>query len=590
MSISGSQRDSNRMSRTPLQDCESLGKHCGLVIYMPQKRVYISDEQNRIKIFHIGQKNNLPTKTVLLIGETGAGKTTLINSFCNHFFGVKFQDGYRMKLFAEEDNCEGKEPYESQTENITGYLFYAEAFMPYDHNIMIIDTPGLNDTRGCTKQQEIMHQMTVFLKEEKFGILDLTCLAFVVKANLNRGLGYFGKIIESCMKLFGEDTKNITQILKTFAVDKNSNIKNIFRDKWNIETESEFNFDNGILYEPNKVGETDLYGNIAEKSDIDMRALRWDSQKKEHANFFQTLSMMPSVSLTLTRDALKEKAYLEQSKRNLTKNIKSALTEIAIGRKNANMLRDYNMSVRENRAWIGRETTIKKTRVPLTTGSGAPLRWYHFLPHAHNCKKCNKTCVIICHVWIPCPQKASTCPVCNCHSWAHKKEKEIIKESVVMRNVTGRDMEAKIGKSGNLEENIQRVLAHMKAEEKVIREVIARMVKHICLHTERLSEISRAKTRQSSKEVIEEVISNSIHNTQGIVHLLNEDGHSFLQAVAEEAEKIEVNKEEWLRELQETMTESTTAWERASKIVRRVASNNLAFLMLSPDDTSLLTA
>ncbi|XP_066984834.1 uncharacterized protein [Macrobrachium rosenbergii] len=575
--IPGSQRDSHRMSRT-LQDCESLGKQCGLVIYMPQKKIHVNDEQNKIKIFHIGQKNNLPTKTVLLLGETGAGKTTLINSFCNHFFGVKFQDGYRMKLFAEEDDCEGKQSYDSQTEIITGYLFYAEDFMPYDYNVMIVDTPGLNDTRGCTKQKEIMNQMTLFLTDDKFGILDLTCLAFVVKANLNRNLEYFGKIIESCMKLFGEDTKNITQILKTFATDKNSNIKNIFRDKWNIETECYFNFDNGVLYEPNNEGEVDLYGYAAEKSDINMRAMRWEVQNKESENFFQALSMMPSVSLTLTRAALKEKAYLEQCKRNLTEKIKSALMEIAIGRKNANMLQDYNKNARENKTWRGRETTIRKTRVPLTRGSGAPLKWYHFFPHAHNCKKCNKTCTMICHIWISCPRPDSACIVCKCQNWAHKKEDEIIKETVVMRNVTDIDMAAKIRSSGNLEEDIQRVLAHMKEEEQMLREVIAMMVKHICLQTERLNEISRVKTCQSSKEIIEEVISNSIHKTEDLKHLLSEDGHSFLQAVVEEADKVEVNKEEWMRELEETMTESTTAWERATRIVRRVASNTSVLL------------
>ncbi|XP_068231601.1 uncharacterized protein [Palaemon carinicauda] len=573
MNNSGSQRESHSIEM--LQDCKSLGWQQGLEIYVPKKELHIKDDQNKIQIFHIGRKNNLPTKTILLIGETGAGKTTLANALYNHFFGVKFQDEYRLKLFAEEDSCQDKKFYDSQTENINGYLIYTEPFMKYNYNFMLIDTPGLNDTRGCTKQKEIIKQMVTFLRDDKFGIDEINCLAFVAKASYNRNLEYFGKIIESCLKLFGKDTENITHILKTYGIDKNSNIREIFEDKWDIKTENEFNFDNGILYEPNKEGEEDHYGNVAEKLHIDMRALRWENQDRESHSFFQILAMMPSVSLKLTKAVLNEKAYLEQAKINLTEKIKSVLTELAVGRVNANMYRNYEKYFEEKTAWEGTEVLIHKERVPLNKGSVAQMKWFHFCAHVHNCVKCNKTCVNVCHIWIPCPKLDAPCIICKCKNSDHKKEDEIIKESVTMRIVTDKDIKAKIANL-DIKGDIQKILSSIKEEEQMLREAIATMVKHVCLQTERLNEISRVKTCQSPKEIIEEIISNITQNPECIRSLLNEDSQSFLQAIVEDVEKIEVNKEAWIKELEQMVTESEMARQRSGSFVNRVASMSRA--------------
>ena len=71
-----------------------------------------------------------PEKILMVVGETGTGKSTLINGMLNHILGVKFEDPFRFKVINEE-----KLPQtESQTQYITSYTFYHpySSELPYD--------------------------------------------------------------------------------------------------------------------------------------------------------------------------------------------------------------------------------------------------------------------------------------------------------------------------------------------------------------------------------------------------------------------------------------------------------------------------
>lgn len=60
-------------------------------------------------------------KVLMVVGATGAGKTTLINGMVNYILGVQWKDNFRYKLIIEDDKVsQGK----SQTKDITAYTFY----------------------------------------------------------------------------------------------------------------------------------------------------------------------------------------------------------------------------------------------------------------------------------------------------------------------------------------------------------------------------------------------------------------------------------------------------------------------------------
>ena len=59
----------------------------------------------------------------MLVGATGSGKTTLINSMINYYFGVEYEDNFRFKLITEEDNGKRNQAH-SQTSWITAYTIF----------------------------------------------------------------------------------------------------------------------------------------------------------------------------------------------------------------------------------------------------------------------------------------------------------------------------------------------------------------------------------------------------------------------------------------------------------------------------------
>lgn len=43
-------------------------------------------------------------KTIMLVGATGSGKSTLVDGIANYIMGVSFEDPFRFKMVTLEDN------------------------------------------------------------------------------------------------------------------------------------------------------------------------------------------------------------------------------------------------------------------------------------------------------------------------------------------------------------------------------------------------------------------------------------------------------------------------------------------------------
>ena len=77
-----------------------------LIFKLPQKSVEIPGAK-MIRKFEIGQNKQphkyMQHKVLMVMGATGAGKSTLINGMINYILGVEWQDDFRFKLIALED-------------------------------------------------------------------------------------------------------------------------------------------------------------------------------------------------------------------------------------------------------------------------------------------------------------------------------------------------------------------------------------------------------------------------------------------------------------------------------------------------------
>jgi len=119
------------------------------------------DEGSMLRKFSFGTPTkSVPEKVIMVVGATGAGKSTLINGMINHIFGVEFGDSERYVLITDETTSQNQA--ESQTSFITAYTIYHRAGFTVPYTLTIIDTPVFGDTRGIERDQKITDQIREF--------------------------------------------------------------------------------------------------------------------------------------------------------------------------------------------------------------------------------------------------------------------------------------------------------------------------------------------------------------------------------------------------------------------------------------------
>ena len=160
---------------------------------------------------------------VLLLGESGVGKSTFVNALANYWFfdtlekaaseepvalmpvsflmtmGDKFEE--KMITFGDQDPNENHNAFgQSVTQHCRSYVFTID-----DHTKMrLIDTPGMGDTRGLDQDDHNMKHILSFISN----LPHLNAICILLKPNESRLNVVFRSYFTELVGFLGENIRN----------------------------------------------------------------------------------------------------------------------------------------------------------------------------------------------------------------------------------------------------------------------------------------------------------------------------------------------------------------------------------------------
>ena len=167
--------------------------------------------------FSFSEENK--SKTIMVIGKTGEGKTSFINGLLNYINQVNYNSKERYLIVNEKT---GREDTESQTSDIQ--LFYIHSINKNIPPIKIIDTPGISDTRGINLDKKTIKILDKFLLSKK--IPKINNIFFFINSTFPRLTSEVRYIYHTILDIFPKSFMEKISFIFTKNGDEN-NIKQL---------------------------------------------------------------------------------------------------------------------------------------------------------------------------------------------------------------------------------------------------------------------------------------------------------------------------------------------------------------------------
>ncbi|KAA0703615.1 hypothetical protein E1301_Tti015539 [Triplophysa tibetana] len=371
----------------------------------------VLDDNGKVRKWTYGIKDtSKPNKTVLLVGETGVGKTALINTMVNYILKVKFEE----EMWYEMTEEEARDQSESQTSEITMYEVFPKKG---PISLTIIDTPGYGDTRGLDKDLEVAENLcTLFQSIE--GVREVDAVCFVIQASKNRLSDRQHYIISSILSLFGKDVVN--NIVFLFTHSDGLPPKNALGaiNRANIPCRRDHDKQPVYFLLNNRQAEA----RHTEKRYIQAQKGAWDDSMDGVKQFLQSLNKMNRRHLELTSDVLAKRVQFEAFICNIQLQLQEKELKKSEKLQIQEVLRKNKEKIAQSKRFTLEVKTSVKVKVPIESKSWKSRK-------ATICTVCEENCHEFDCWWASSPRRCQImeqdhCTVCSgkCHHSKHVKE------------------------------------------------------------------------------------------------------------------------------------------------------------------------
>ncbi|KAG7256697.1 hypothetical protein CRUP_014683 [Coryphaenoides rupestris] len=343
------------------------------------------------KSFTFGKDSKRPNRTIMFLGATGSGKSTLINGMINYILGIDWKDSFRFKLI---DEGQLKSQAESQTSHVTAYKVNHQDGFKVPYSLTIVDTPSFGDTRGIERDRAITEQIRRLFTSAK-GVLEIDAVCFVTQASLARLTTSQKYVFDSVLSIFGKDVAENICMLVTFAdgqqppVLEAINASKVPCPKTKKGLPVHFKFNNSALFADNR----SVHDRVDEDPDEDMDVgdfdeMFWAMGAKSMKIFFTALDKMTTKSLQLTKEVLNERRQLEAAVEGVQPQVMAMLAKLEEIRSTRQQIEKHEADITSNENFEFEVEIIKPVQIMLTKKG----------EYITNCQQCSMTCHYPCAI------------------------------------------------------------------------------------------------------------------------------------------------------------------------------------------------
>ena len=264
---------------------------------------------------------------IIIMGETGVGKSTFIHSILNYLEGIQIEEKDRYYVFEPEKR---KIDGHSVTEHCT--IYDIKPTKVFNYRVRLIDTPGLGDTRGKgIDEKNILGIADLFQKDIEY----LNAIIIIFKASDTRDHKREKEIIDELLSLFGLNIINniiiaftfvddITDIkaLKTLK-DPNGPFKKILGD---IENFKPYGFNNQAYF----------------TNQIEAFKIAFKNNTKNYKELLEKISTLKKISIKDSEEVIKKRNFIKNRIYNLINELKNIVLEINVYKSNLFTYQDFH--------------------------------------------------------------------------------------------------------------------------------------------------------------------------------------------------------------------------------------------------------